>query len=76
MSVSNLKFVTSRTHKRLKRTLFNWTKQDKTCEFSRKSFLSKLRTTLKKKRKTINSLSLCQFDAGMLAGGKGHCSDF
>ena len=24
-------------HKRLKRTLFDWTKQDKTCEFSRKS---------------------------------------
>ena len=27
-------------HKRLKRTLFDWTKQDKTCEFSRKSSFS------------------------------------
>ena len=30
----------SKTHKRLKRTLFNWTKQDKTCKFSRKSSFS------------------------------------
>ena len=28
-----------------KRTLFNWTKQDKICQFSRKSYFSKLRTT-------------------------------
>ena len=35
----------SKTHKRLKRTLFNWTKQDKTHEFSRKSSFPRLRTT-------------------------------
>ena len=34
----------SKTHERLKRTLFHWTKQDKMCEFSRKSSFSKLRT--------------------------------
>ena len=27
----------SKTQKRLKRTLFNWTKHDKMCKFSRKS---------------------------------------
>ena len=30
----------SKTHKRLKRTLFNWMKQDKTCKFLRKSSFS------------------------------------
>ena len=29
-----------KTHKRLKRMLFNWTKQDKTCNFSRESSFS------------------------------------
>ena len=41
----------SKTHKRLKQTLFNWTKQDKTCEFLRKSSFSKLHTTKKQKNK-------------------------
>ena len=42
----------SQTHKRrLKRTLFNWTKQDKTCTFSRKSSFSKLHTIEKQKNK-------------------------
>ena len=36
---------TSKTHKWWKRTLFNWTKQDKTCKFSRMSSLFKLHTT-------------------------------
>ena len=58
----------SKTHKRLKRTLFNWTKQDKTWKFSRKSSFSKLRTTYKHRKQTTSSLCLCQFDAGMPAG--------
>ena len=37
----------SKTHKRLKRMLFDWTEQDKMCEFFRKSSFSKLRTTHK-----------------------------
>ena len=45
-----------------KRTLFNWTKQDKTCKFLRKSSFSKLNTTYVP--------SLCQFDVWMLAEGK------
>ena len=39
-----------KSHKSLRRTLFNWTKQDKTCEFSKSSF-SKLRPTYKQKIK-------------------------
>ena len=35
----------SKTHKRLKRTLFNLTKRDKMWEFFRKSYFSKLRIT-------------------------------
>ena len=34
-----------KTHKKLKRTLFNWTKWDKMCKFSRKSSFSSIRTT-------------------------------
>ena len=33
-----------KTHKEIKRTLFSWTKQDKTCKFSRKSSTSKICT--------------------------------
>ena len=32
--------IIAKTHKRIKRMLFNWTKQDKTCKFSRKSSFS------------------------------------
>ena len=59
----------SKTHKRLKRTLFNRTKQDKTCNFRGSPlFLSYIQH---KKVKTLSSLRLCQFEAGMLAEGKG-----
>ena len=39
-NVRNIYFpsLRSKTRKRLKRTLFNWTKQDKMCNFWRKSF--------------------------------------
>ena len=57
----------SKTHKMLKRTLFNRTKQDKICKFSRKSSLSKLRTT---QQQTNNSLIFCHLDAWMLAEGR------
>ena len=42
----------------IKRTLFNETKQDKTCTFSRKSFFFKLCTTTKTENQTINSTYL------------------
>ena len=49
----------------IKRTLFNWTKQDKTCEFSRKSSFS---SYVQKKKKTqknqqLIQLILCQLDS-------------
>ena len=52
--------------------LFNWTKQDKTCQFSRKSSFSKATYSIKTEKQTISSLSLCQFDVGRLAEGRGH----
>ena len=78
--------IGSKTHKRLKRPLFNSTKQGKTCKFSRKSSFSsylqnKTKTETKQKPHThththkINWLCLCQLDAGRLAGGKGHETD-
>ena len=47
-----------------RRTFFNWTKQDKMCNFSRKSFFVKLRTTEKQKNKQLIQLVLCQLDVG------------
>ena len=40
LAVASAHVVVSKTHTRLKRTLCNWTKQDKTCKFSRKSSFS------------------------------------
>ena len=54
----------SDSHRRLERTLFIRTKQDKRCKFSRKSSYSS--HVNHKSRKTNNSLSLCQID--MLEG--------
>ena len=56
------------TRKRLKRTLFNWTKHDKMHELSRKSSFSKLRTTQKQ---TIHF----SFAGWILAEGRGHGTD-
>ena len=54
----------------IKRTLFNQTKQDKTCKFSRKaSFSSYLQQY---NRKQLNQLILCPFDVRRLVGAKGH----
>ena len=47
--------MTSKTHKRLKTTLFNWTKQYRTCKFSRKSSFSSY--AQHKNRKTNSSLN-------------------
>ena len=58
---------------RLKRTLFNWAKQDKTCTFSRKSSFSNY--IQQKNRKANNTLRLYQLDAGRLTEGKGHETD-
>ena len=53
----------------IKTTLFNETKQDKTCKFSRKaSFSSYVQQYY---RKQLNQLILGPFDARRLAGGKG-----
>ena len=64
----------SKTHKRLKRTLFNWTKQDRTYKVSRKSSFSSY-VQHKNRKQTVNSFSLCQLDAGRQAEGKGHKTD-
>ena len=63
--------VFCRSHKRLKRMLFNRTKQDKTCKFLMKSSSSSS-IQHEKQKQTINSLSLGQLDAGRLLDGKGH----
>ena len=59
----------------IKRTLFNETKQDKTCTFLRKSSFFKLRTTKKQKNRQWIQLILCQLEWGRLAEGKGHETD-
>ena len=47
----------------IKRTLFNWTKQDKTCKFSRKSsFSSYVQHKNRRKKKRLIQLILCQLD--------------
>ena len=53
----------SKTHKRLKRTLFKETKQDKTCKFSRKTSFSSY--VQQYNRKQLNQLILCPFDASI-----------
>ena len=56
----------------IKRTLVDWTKQDKTCTFSRKSSFSSYVQQQKQKNKQLIQLILCQLDARRLAEGKGH----
>ena len=51
----------SKTQKSFERTLFNWTKQDTMREFSRKSSLSKLRTTQKQRNNQCIDLILPSF---------------
>ena len=52
------------TTQEIKRALFNWTKQDKTCKFSRKcSFPSYVQHKNRKKTQLIQ-LILCQLDVG------------
>ena len=54
-----------------KRTLFNWTKQDRTCTFSRKySFF--FFSSYAQHRKTNNSTYLVSVGCGRLAEGKEH----
>ena len=55
---------------RLKEHFFNWTKQDKTCKFSRKSSLE----TEEKQQQLIQYI-LCQLDTRRLAEGKRHETD-
>ena len=59
----------SKTHE-IKRTLFNWTKQDKTCKFLKKSSFSTY--VQQKTRKTNYSTHLVSFGCGRLAEGKRH----
>ena len=51
----------SQTHKRLKERLFYWTKQAKTCSFSRKSSFS---SYVQHKNKLLIQLISCQLDVG------------
>ena len=46
----------------MKRKLFNWTKQDKTCTFSRQSFFS---SCVKHKNQQFIQLVLCQLNVGL-----------
>ena len=66
-SVQNYIAHWSKALKKLKRTLFNSTKQDKTCKFSRNTSFSSCVQHKNKQKKTkqkkINSLSLC-WEAG------------
>ena len=63
-----------KTHKRLqKKTLFIWTKKDKTCNNFRKSSFSSY--VQHKNRKTISSTYLVSVGCGRLAEGKGHEND-
>ena len=56
----------SKTHERLRRTLFNWKRQDKMREFSRKpSFFEATYNTKINKQ----SIIFCQLDAWLLAEG-------
>ena len=64
-------FARSKTHKKLKRTFFNWTKQDKTCEFLRKSSLSKLCTPYKEKNKQSIHLAFVSLMLGCWQKEKG-----
>ena len=56
-----MKILRSKTHSRLKRTLFNWTKHANFQGSPCSNYVQQ------KYRKTINSHSLCQLDAGRLA---------
>ena len=53
-------FLWSKAHKRLKRTLFNWIKQEKRAKFQGSPLFQATYN------RTINSLSLCQLDGGRL----------
>ena len=66
---SVLKKKRSKTNKRLKKTLFNWTKKDKACKFSKKSSFS---SYIQHKNKQLIQLILSQLDAQRLVEGKGH----
>ena len=55
----------------IKRTLFDWTKQDKTCTFSRKSSFSSY-VQHKNWKQTINSTNLVSVGCGRLAEEKGN----
>ena len=48
----------------IKRMLFNWMKQDKTCKFSRKSSFSSYVQHKKQKNRQLIQLILCQLDVG------------
>ena len=54
----------------MKRTLFNWTKQDKTCKFSRKSSFSSY-VQHKNRRKKNSSTYLVSVGCGRLVEGNG-----
>ena len=61
----------SKTHKRLKRKLFNWRKHDKMCTFLRKSSFS---SYIQQKNKQL--IYLVSVGCGRLAEGKGHKTDW
>ena len=64
----------NRNTQEVKRTLFNWTKQDKTCKFSRKSSFSSY-VQHKNRQKKKSSIYLVSVGCGRLAEGKGHETD-
>ena len=59
----------------VKRTLFNWTKQDKMCKFLRESSFSSYVQHKNRKNKQLIQLILCQLDAWRLVEGKGRKTD-
>ena len=54
----------------IKGTLFNWTKQDKTCKFLRKSSFA---SYVQQKNRQLIQLMLCQLDVGGWQKDKGTC---
>ena len=59
-------------HTRDEKNAFNWTKQEKTCTFSRKSSFSSYIQHKKRKKQTMNSTDLLSVGCGMLSEGRGH----
>ena len=65
----------SKVHKRLKRTLLYLDETGQNVQIFEEVLFFQATYNIKTEKRTINSLRLCQFDAGMLADGKGNKTD-